>query len=66
MTPLETLVQEHIAAARERAWYAEATWERKARAEIAAMVESRNRGMGQLFRHAARRLREKFRGEYKS
>lgn len=60
MTALERLVEDFKADARERAWYEGAQWERRALAEIHAMTVSRQRGIGQLYRHACRRVASHF------
>lgn len=65
MTPLEQLIDEHRSAFLMQQWYAHADFEKRARAEIAANVESVNRSIGQLFRHAAARLAANFQGASK-
>lgn len=65
MTPLERLIDDHRTAFLMRVWYANADFEKKARAEIAANVESANRSIGQLFRHASARLAANFQGDSK-
>lgn len=62
MTPIEKLIAEHLEAFREACWYANAEYERKAHAEIHAMTVARQRGLGQIARHVARRLRANFQG----
>jgi len=56
VTPLERLIDDRVTAFRVREWYAQAEFEKKARAVIKAMAESRRRSISQLCRFAAARI----------
>jgi hypothetical protein len=57
-TPLEVFVAQRIEAARLRLYYAIDLRAEADHATIRAMAVCRQRGLGQLFRHARRRVRE--------
>lgn len=63
MTPLERMIEDHRTAFLLRTWYENEAYAAKAHAEIKAMVEVANRGIGQRFRYARARLRAKFQGD---
>lgn len=56
MTPLQRLIDDRVTAFRMRQWYEAAEFEKKARAVIKAMAESRRRSIGQQIRFIAARI----------
>jgi hypothetical protein len=56
VSPLERLIDDFTLAFNLRHYDALEAWEAKAKREISAMAEARRRSIGQLFRHASRRL----------
>lgn len=63
LTPLERLIDDQLTAWRIRQWYELNDWGIAEKARIHEQANSAHRSVGQLYRHAARRVRASLKEE---